>query len=181
MVPVSAVDFSIDAAARLGVNEARLPADAIAQIAEVPVLHHDLFTNGIAYLDIGFDLRVLPQELLPYIPLIGRSLLEMGTRRESFVDLQQRIGAQTGGVWTQSLLSSRRDGGPGATWLFLRGKAMVDRVDELARIARAFCRWRWRNGRVRSRGWCRAGIEWWCLDCARNSTKRGGCRSRCGG
>ena len=112
-----------------------IPIEA-AQVAEVPVLHHDLFTNGIAYLDIGFDLRVLPQELLPYIPLFGRSLLEMGTRRESFVELQQRIGAQTGGVWTQSLLSSRRDGGPAATWLFLRGKAMVDRVDELTRIAR---------------------------------------------
>ncbi|MDP6698603.1 MAG: insulinase family protein [Candidatus Latescibacteria bacterium] len=112
-----------------------IPIEA-AQVAEVPVLHHDLFTNGIAYLDIGFDLRVLPQELLPYVPLFGRSLLELGTRRESFVDLQQRIGAQTGGVWTQSLLSSRRDGGPAATWLFLRGKAMVDRVDELTRIAR---------------------------------------------
>ena len=107
-----------------------------AQVAEVPVLHHDLFTNGIAYLDIGFDLRVLPQELLPYIPLFGRSLLEMGTHRESFVDLQQRIGAQTGGVWAQSLISSRRDGGPAATWLFLRGKAMVDQVDALTQIVR---------------------------------------------
>ena len=48
------------------------------QIAGVPVLHHDLFTNGIAYLDVGCNLRVLPQELLPYIPLFGRALLEMG-------------------------------------------------------------------------------------------------------
>ena len=63
------------------------------QIAGVPVLHHDLFTNGIAYLDVGCDLRVLPQELVPYIPLFGRALLEMGTeahelRRAATADRQ---------------------------------------------------------------------------------------------
>ncbi len=105
-------------------------------LADVPVLHHDLFTNGIVYLDVGFDLRVLPQELLPYISLFGRALLEMGTERESFVELQQRIGAETGGVWAQSVVSNRLGGGPTATWLFLRGKAMVDRADDLLAIMR---------------------------------------------
>ena len=40
------------------------------QIAGVPVLHHDLFTNGIAYLDVGCDLRVLPQELSAVYPAL---------------------------------------------------------------------------------------------------------------
>lgn len=103
------------------------------QIAGVPVLHHDLFTNGIAYLDIGCDLRVLPQELLPYIPLFGRALLEMGTERMSFVELHQRIGSQTGGLSAHSLVGARL-GGPAAAHLFLRGKAMVDRVADLTAI-----------------------------------------------
>ena len=106
------------------------------QIAGVPVLHHDLFTNGIAYLDIGCNLRVLSQELLPYIPLFGRALLEMGTERMSFVELQQRIGSQTGGLSAHSLVGSRPDGGPAATYLFLRGKAMADRVADLTAIVR---------------------------------------------
>lgn len=106
------------------------------KVADVPVLHHDLFTNGIVYLDVGFDLRVLPQELLPYISLFGRALLEMGTQRENFVELQQRIGAETGGVWAQSLVGSRLGGGPAATWLFLRGKSMVGRADNLMAIMR---------------------------------------------
>ena len=46
----------------------------------VQILYHDLFTNGIVYLDLLFDLRVLPQELLPYVPLLGRSLIEVGTK-----------------------------------------------------------------------------------------------------
>ena len=106
------------------------------QIAGVPVLHHDLFTNGIAYLDIGCNLRVLPQELLPYIPLFGRALLEMGTERMSFVELQQRIGSQTGGLSAHSLVSARLDSGPAAAYLFLRGKAMADRVADLTAIVR---------------------------------------------
>ena len=40
-------------------------------VAGVKTLHHDLFTNGIAYFDIGFDLSVLPQEYLPYVPLLA--------------------------------------------------------------------------------------------------------------
>ena len=106
------------------------------QIAGVPVLHHDLFTNGIAYLDVGCDLRVLPQELLPYIPLFGRALLEMGTKSMSFVELQQRIGSQTGGLNAHSLVGKHRGGGPAAAYLFLRGKAMVDRVADLTAIVR---------------------------------------------
>ncbi len=63
------------------------------------MLYHDLFTNGIVYLDLGLDLHALPQELLPYVPLFGRALLEMGTETEDFVRLSQRIGRTTGGIW----------------------------------------------------------------------------------
>src|SRR6185369_7347891 len=44
--------------------------------AETPVLYHNLFTNGILYLDLGFDLHTLPQDLLFYAGLFGRVLLE---------------------------------------------------------------------------------------------------------
>ena len=40
--------------------------------------YHDLFTSGITYLDLGFDLRVLPGEYLPYAPIFGRLLLRDG-------------------------------------------------------------------------------------------------------
>ncbi|MGA2404465.1 MAG: insulinase family protein, partial [Syntrophobacteraceae bacterium] len=45
----------------------------------VPGFYHDLFTSGITYLDVGFNLQALPQQYLPYAPLFGRVLLEMGT------------------------------------------------------------------------------------------------------
>ena len=37
----------------------------VLSLQDTKVLYHDLFTNGIVYLDLGFDLHALPKELLP--------------------------------------------------------------------------------------------------------------------
>ena len=50
------------------------------------------------YLDLAFDLRRVPAELLPYLSLISRGLNQPGTAKEDFVSLTQRIGRSTGGV-----------------------------------------------------------------------------------
>ncbi len=104
---------------------------ALETLGGADVLSHDLFTSGIVYLDLGFDLHRLPQDLLPYVPLFGRSLLQLGTETEDFVRLSQRIGQKTGGIGPQAFVSTRR-GGPEATArLFLRGKATVAQTPDL--------------------------------------------------
>ena len=97
-------------------------------------LYHDLFTNGIAYLDLGFNLHTLPQKYLPYISLFGRALLEMGTEVEDFVALSQRISRKTGGIHPDLFTSVVRDTGTGTGWLFLRGKSMLTQTEELIGI-----------------------------------------------
>lgn len=98
------------------------------------ILYHDLFTNGILYLDLGFDLHTLPQDLLPYIPLFGEALVSIGTEAQDFVQLSQRIGAQTGGITTDILTSAVRGSQQGEAWLVLRGKATAERAGDLLRI-----------------------------------------------
>jgi Zn-dependent M16 (insulinase) family peptidase len=108
----------------------------ISQAQNVQVLYHDLFTNGITYLDIGFNLRALAPEYLPYMTLFGRALLEMGTQTEDFVKLAQRIGRKTGGIhpasFTSTIQHSTDDAA--AAWLFLRGKATVSQSTDLLNI-----------------------------------------------
>lgn len=98
------------------------------------LLYHDLVTNGIVYLDLGMNLRVLPQEFLPYVTIFGRALLETGTRDEDIVQLTQRIGRETGGIYPQSLTSALRGRSVGAAWGFLRGKATIAKGQELLAI-----------------------------------------------
>lgn len=100
------------------------------------VLHHDLFTNGIFYLDLGLDLRTLAAEQVPLLPLFSRALLELGTASEDYVRLSQRIGRTTGGIHPQMFTSSTRDAADTSAWLFLRGKAMPAQAGELLAILR---------------------------------------------
>ncbi len=106
----------------------------VDKLEESPILFHDLFTNGIVYLDLGFDLQNLPQKYLPYVTLFGRALLEMGTEKEDYVKLSQHIGRTTGGI-VPTTLASMKSGGKGSfVKLFLRGKAVRSQVDELLGI-----------------------------------------------
>lgn len=100
------------------------------------LLYHDLFTNGILYLNVGFDLQTVPQPLLPYLHLFGRALLEMGTEREDYVKLQQRIGRKTGGIWHSALVApvANTQSQELITKFFLSGKATVAQVPELLAI-----------------------------------------------
>ncbi|MEA3337061.1 MAG: insulinase family protein [Chloroflexota bacterium] len=105
------------------------------EIHGVPVLTHDIATNGILYLQVGFNLQTLPQDLLPYAGLFGRLLLGMGTEEEDYVKLSQRIGRETGGISATTHLATSRPGDT-ESWFFLDGKATVDKSQALLDILR---------------------------------------------
>ena len=127
---------------------ARLPSlgldDLDRQVKTIPIeeetlhdsrlFYHDLFTNGIVYLDLGFDLHGVPAELLPYAKLFGRALVEMGTETEDYTALSQRIGRTTGGIYPSTWLSPMRDNPEGAARLFVHAKAAVPRAEEMLAI-----------------------------------------------
>ncbi len=112
-----------------------IPSEAL-RYGGTPILYHDLFTNGIVYLDLGFDLHALPQDLLPYAGLFGRLLTRMGTEREDFVQLTQRIGRETGGIRAATLTSSAFDSDRAVAYLFVRGKATAAQSAALLGILR---------------------------------------------
>jgi hypothetical protein len=113
----------------------RVPLE-VAEKNGAAVLYHDLFTNGILYLDVGFNLHTLPEDLLPYVPLFGASLLGIGTESEDFVKFTQRIGRKTGGIRYTTFISTIRESLDTAAWLFMRGKATVEQAGDLLDILR---------------------------------------------
>ena len=100
------------------------------------VLLHELPTNGIAYIDLAFDLRRLPAEDLPWVSLLSRAMLGMNTAREDYVRLSQRIGQYTGGIHIHPFTAGRLDDDAPAAWLVIRGKATPQRIPELCEIFR---------------------------------------------
>ncbi|TFH35052.1 MAG: peptidase M16 [Anaerolineales bacterium] len=110
-----------------------LPLEVIKTEGAV-ILFHDLPTFGISYLDVGFDLHALAADQLPYVPLLGRALIEMGTQREDTVELTQRIGRETGGIESDAFSSAIRNAKGSQAYLFLQAKVMTDRAGELLSI-----------------------------------------------
>jgi hypothetical protein len=99
--------------------------------------HHDLPTSGIAYMDFGFNLKALPAELLPYVGLFSSALTKMGTHKEDFVTLSQRIDSSTGGIGVTDMTSVRRDTRDQyAAYLFVKTKAMLHQTDDVLDILR---------------------------------------------
>lgn len=95
------------------------------------ILIHELFTNGIVYVDLAFNLRGLPQRLLGYLPLFSRALMETGTKDLSFISLTQQIGQKTGGIRPQLFFSAKWKDAQPAAELLLRGKAMTAQSRDL--------------------------------------------------
>ncbi|HSQ39161.1 MAG TPA: insulinase family protein, partial [Anaerolineales bacterium] len=106
----------------------------IASLQNVDVLYHDLFTNGIFYLDLGFDLHTLPKELIPLAGIFGRALFEMGTETEDFVKLSQRIGKSTGGIHASTETATSRGDRKSVAKFFIHGKATVSHTSDLLGI-----------------------------------------------
>ena len=106
----------------------------VMKLQDTEVLYHDLFTNGIVYLDLGFDLHALPPELLPLTEIFARALLETGTDKEDYVKLAQRIGKSTGGITSTAVTATAFGSKESVAKLFLRGKATVSQSAELLNI-----------------------------------------------
>ncbi len=100
----------------------------------VTILFHDLFTSEILYVDLGFNLLPLSPQQLPYMRLFSRALLEMGTQKESFVELIQHIGRETGGIRHSLFTSEKANQNGSVAYLFLRSKVMANKISALLSI-----------------------------------------------
>lgn len=69
-------------------------------IENIPVLYHEDFTNNILYANIYFDLRALPQELIPYANLLAELIGSLNTENYTFGELDNALNIHTGGFFT---------------------------------------------------------------------------------
>ncbi len=92
---------ALDCLPRLNVRDLERAVETIPTerlgIGGVPALSHELFTNGIAYLDLAFDIADVPEDLQPYLPLLGKFMTNMGAAGLDYEQMAKRIALKTGG------------------------------------------------------------------------------------
>ena len=105
------------------------------QMNDVKIIHHNLYTNGIAYLRLLFNLKELPQELLPYTSLLSLVLGYVNTKNYSYLELSNEINIHTGGIFTNVRSFSIK----GSTDQYLpvfefSAKVLYDKMEDAFRI-----------------------------------------------
>lgn len=64
----------------------------------VTFVHHELFSNGIDYLTLLFDIKDMEPENLPYLGILKAVLGYVDTENYSYADLANEINIHTGGI-----------------------------------------------------------------------------------
>ena len=66
--------------------------------SDIPVLYHELETNGIGYINFLFSVANVPQELIPYIGILKSVLGLIDTENYEYSELSNEINLNTGGI-----------------------------------------------------------------------------------
>lgn len=73
--------------------------------AGIPVIHHDIYSNGINYINLYFDLSDIKEEWIPYLGVLKAVLGDMDTQDYTYEDLANEINLHTGGFYVNILAS----------------------------------------------------------------------------
>ncbi len=79
-------------------TKARQIVNQERKLGDIPVLHHEMFTNGIAYLRMIFEVKDIPTELMPYVGLLKGCLGLLNTKNYKYGDLFNETNIVTGGM-----------------------------------------------------------------------------------
>jgi presequence protease len=66
----------------------------------IKILHTEEFTSRIIYSNLYFDLRVLPQELIPYSQILSTIMGKLNTKNYGYGDLENELNIHIGGFNT---------------------------------------------------------------------------------
>ncbi len=101
------------------------------QIAGVPVLHHETFTNDIIYTSLYFDMRTVSKEMIPYVSLLSNLLGSLNTEKYTYGDLNKAMNISTGTLYTtiRSYLENLDDANLIPKFVVV-SSAMKDKVDQ---------------------------------------------------
>lgn len=119
-------------------NTIKLRIEANLLVAETKVES----SFGILYTDFGLDLGNVDYDNVPFLPLISRLFLELGTKLWTQDQLDIAIGKDSGGIRTEIMVEGVRPKGSDwtsfvvtdeshfATKLFFRGKCLAEKMPQ---------------------------------------------------
>lgn len=95
------------------------------------ILFHDIFTNGIGYLNLIFDLKDVPARLFPYVGILKSVLMMVDTEHFIYSELFNEVNIHTGGIKAVvNTYTNANEMKKYKSTLEIRSKALYDKRDK---------------------------------------------------
>lgn len=108
-----------------------LPLD-VREFDGTKVLFSDVNTNGIAYLNLYFDVSSVAEEELPYLYLLSEFIGMVDTKEHTYAELANLRNLHTGGMTSDVVVYTKKDEPDSmAPKLRIKAKALVEKLPKL--------------------------------------------------
>lgn len=111
-------------------KEAQPFKNEMKEMVGVPVLHHDIFTNGIEYFRCFFDVKDL-EEYTPYLSLLSELISAMDTEKYTKLELSNEILLHAGGISTDLVVYANRHNDDYRYLWEISGKALTAETEKV--------------------------------------------------
>ncbi len=102
-----------------------------------PLLRNDVFSNGVNYLVLNFDLQGLPEHLWQYLPRYTDAIGKLGAGTLNYEQVAQRTAAVTGGLDCSPSFSTHALDSDKPVWnMQFRFKALDDKMGDALDVLR---------------------------------------------
>lgn len=109
---------------------ARKIKNHFSEIEKVRVVSHKIFTNGISYLTLNFDITDIDQDKLPVIALLTDIFKYVDTENYSYNELANEINIHTGGIGFSTTVTNKKAKGEYIIQFLVNAKMLDDKVDK---------------------------------------------------
>ncbi len=111
---------------------------SVEETPEMTIYRQEVFTNGILYADMAFDLSGLDEAYMPYLPLFCKALTQTGLPGISYDVITRELAMKTGGfgasVEASHKVDSSRDDQP-ERYFYVRLKMLENQRNEALELA----------------------------------------------
>lgn len=116
-------------------KEPEMIPQEVKEIGRTKVLHHNIFTSEIAYVNMIFDASKVEEELIPYVSILSQILGKVSTENKHYSKLANDININTGGISYSIDAYAKNDND---TILYpkftVRAKVLSDKMSQLVEL-----------------------------------------------
>lgn len=111
-------------------KKARTLKNHFSEIEMVQVISHKIFTNGISYINLNFDITDIDYEKYPAISLLTGIFKYVDTANYSYNELANEINLHTGGIGFNTAVTNKKDKDKYYIHFLVNAKVLDEKADK---------------------------------------------------